>query len=126
MTEQFSQEYIAFIRKAKVLQTLWVPAAGDWVLLTHRGKQEVNCLGTMDDSRDWVEWAKEALEYRHIVWLPTLFQLTRVIEGAGWEWQRTIDGRWLIKTCSDYYTVSAKGDDLLAAAQLAVRAVEEA
>ena len=138
MTEQFSQEYKAFMQsdEAKGLQALWVPAAGDWVLLTHRGEGVPNCLGTMDDRKDWVDWAREALKYRDVTWLPTLFQLIRVIEGAGYDWK--LQGSMRRKG-TRVYSMSAEQDGpdildylseidkdlVLAAAQLAVRAVEE-
>ena len=137
MTEQFSQEYIAYILsdEAKVLQKLWVPAAGDWILLTHRGEQEVNCLGTMDDRKDWAEWAREALKYRDMTWLPTLFQLIGVIEGR---WPRVEMGSYLLDGVRHHWMrglemppktsvgrpIVRETDIMLAAAQLAVRAVE--
>ena len=58
--------------------------SGDWFILTHRGEQEINCVGTMAQDRDWLAWVKEAGKYRDILWLPDLGQLVRMIVDAGW------------------------------------------
>ena len=144
MTEQFSQEYIAFIRKAEAVQALWNLDSyreGDHVWVD--GKVGVVAAY---DSRDFFSdesvrlfavfharlnmplgdpkpgiWAR-----CNLIWLPTLFQLIRVIEGAGWRWQRDMDEKWLIVKGAEYYRAEGwKDGDMLAAAQLAVRAVEE-
>ena len=130
--QQFTQEYIQFILsdKAKALQALWNLASysvGDHVLVGGR-------LGIVADldTRDY--FADEGVRYfaiafdhpnrralgdperevweRHsLTWLPSLFQLLRIIEGAGWRW----------RTVAEQDTVEQA---MLTAAQLAVRAVQ--
>ena len=148
MTEQqFSKEYIDYMQsdEAKVLQALWVPASysvGDYVLVDSR-LGVVAALDTRDHFADegvryfaitfdcpntralgdpeWEVWERHSL-----TWLPTLFQLIRVIEGAGFRWYRRTNETWGIhrEGDADRWEVNAYGDDLLAAAQLAVRAIE--
>ena len=143
MTEQFSQEYKAFMHKAKALQKLWVPGEGDWY--TFLGADRAYLLdypldprlGGVDDD---------------VRWLPTLFQLIRVIEGRWpniqthiWSspyvsvlirvWDENVkeesesDGLHWCRKCRKKepcpHQAWAEGKDLLlAAAQLAVRALE--
>ena len=160
MTEQFSQEYIAFIRKAEGLQALWVPEEGDWIvtedseLMGHDTMLQpyITCLKEDGEggfvtlistsygrSTDYVEEiitegaAPDEIKKR-CAWLPTLFQLIGVIEGANegrthWRIFRMRDGRrkytMTVHTFGKH-EYSVNSDDLmLAAAQLAVRAVEE-
>ena len=148
MTEQFSQEYIAYIRKDKVLQKLWCSdsyTVGDQVLVDGR-VGTVAALDTRDyfadegvryfaisfeypnrralGSPEWEVWERHSL-----TWLPALFQLIGVIEGAGWRWYKRSDGIWGIvndENGEGYRVEGAKyrTDLMLAAAQLAVRAVE--
>ena len=142
MTEQFSQEYKAFMQsdEAKGLQALWVPSIRDVVgvvdcdtvclysvqanyLSEQIGLQDeegqfFGVFGELDELKEW------ALERDYMFWLPTLFQLIRVIEGAG---QRFI---LMSPTETNHYWTLDIGlieyneqDLLLAAAQLAVRAI---
>ena len=130
--QQFTPEYIAFMQsdEAKALQDDCEIVIGSHIVADDGGVAvvtDVHCI--LPEPAEFVAvHMQNGMAFGgcvdDVTWLPTLFQLIRVIEEAGWGWQRTIDGRWLIKTCSDYYTVSAKGDDVFAAAQLAVRAVE--
>ena len=142
MTEQFSQEYIDLIRKAKVLQALWCFGAyrvGDHVWLDGRAG-----VVAAFDSRDHFfnegvryfalffkrldsplgDPKPEIWERRSLVWLPTLFQL---IEIAGDELVEIIapaDGEttWILEGWGCYNI--EERDLMLAAAQLAMRAVE--
>jgi hypothetical protein len=77
----------------------------------------------------------------NFVWLPTLWQLLQIIEGAGWEWHRTAadlemnaNNQIVVKefallamrTGADgtvMREVETGGDTMLAAARLAVRAI---
>ena len=139
MTEQqFTPEYIAFILsdEAKALQALWEPEEGDWFVAT---APYVEVEGD-----DWPEidievgeinsihsaWRMEGGEYKTAgAWLPTLRQLValvertdktlffnRVVNAEGKEpiWQVGFHGGWEI----------FDKDLLLAAAQLAVRAIQ--
>ena len=139
MTEQqFTPEYIEFILsdEAKGLQGLWEPAVGDWCW--HNEHKLSLIYGTdlpASSETDIASISEEGrLHYIYlrpylgdVTWLPTLFQLLCIIEGAGWEWERLRDGKWrlfrkdwLVATlaCDDV------DDDVLAAAKLAVKAVE--
>ena len=139
MTEQFTPEYIAYILKAKALQALWMPAVGDAFLVHATGATEVILDWDARDTGVWTIqlgigagstkhfWTRGTICGPGAVWLPTLFQLIRVIEGAGFHWYRRTNETWGIhrEGDADRWEVNAYGDDLLAAAQLAVRAVEE-
>jgi len=133
MDEQFSPEYIAFMRGAGALQALWVPGAGDRYTFLGADKAYLldypldPRLGGVDDD---------------VRWLPSLFQLLRIIEKAGWRWgaemlterkgpggryteyrigaEREEDKDSLL--CLDNWE---EGDLMLAAAKLAARAVED-
>jgi len=117
MDEQFSQEYIAFMQKAEGLQALWVPEVGD------------RCVDTRwsmvpDLVRSRLDVA--SVQQEGIVWLPSLFQLIRVIEGAGWEWRR-LAGQFMGWPRNSTIQEPIGFDDkdlMLGFAQLAVRAVE--
>ena len=69
MTEQFSPECIEYLLSDDVLQRLWVPGAGDWAW-----NREISAMHLLRDEFDKCETD---------VWLPTLYQLLQVIEGAG-------------------------------------------
>ena len=127
MSEQFSQEYIAYILKAEGLQEhMPIDLSGAWVaIIDDSDIAEIHNLGDrkhgglndlLGDNDSGLRWW----------WLPTLFQLIRVIEGAGFRWYRRTNETWGIhrEGDADRWEVNAYGDDLLAAAQLAVRAVE--
>lgn len=127
MTDQHSLEYIEYMQsdEAKALQR-YVPVdmTGIWVVLTNdSGASGVHNLGDgkhkalndlLGPNDSWLSWW----------WLPTLWQLLRIIEGAG--------VRCIIMAPSEphpYWTVDAglmefnERDLLLAAAQLAVKVV---
>ena len=133
MTEQFSQEYIAYILKAKGLQDKalkeW-PSEGDWVWFD--GKAHL--VRALDKQRARVLVGAAWYKVEDVTWLPTLFQLIRVIEGANegrthWRIFRMRDGRrkytMTVHTFGKHEHNANSDDLLLAAAQLAVRAVEE-
>ena len=141
MTDQFSQEYIDYILKAKALQALWEPAVGDWVygsryerrmhmVIESRTEHEVEVVTGV--GCDGVQTPKTYRNHDGVLWLPTLFQLIRVIEGARywWRWRLAYDGEkryemriGKLKGHGQAWD-SADDDLMLAAAQLAVRAVE--
>ena len=142
MTElQFTPGYIAYILsdEAKVLQAghelkCWDFFVWDGVIYVVTG---VGCDGiyaAKADGRGKASWlnVEEDLSGREL-WLPTLFQLIGVIEGAGWWWRIRV----ALRGDKKYEMAAAKpgvsgfrvrhtieSDLLLAAAQLAVRAVE--
>jgi len=107
--DEHSPKYIAFMQKAKRLQALWVPGAGDWY--TFLGADRAYLLdypldprlGSVDDD---------------VRWLPSLFQLIRIIEGAGWRVEQIMYE--LDK--GTYY--SGLDELMMRAAKLAARAVE--
>ena len=140
--DEHSQEYIAFMQKAKGLQALWVPAVGDflwcnesgfyglWLVvprsddnapfglagLDHSGYFGV--FGELDELRPFAQGIA--------VWLPSLHQLLRVIEGAGWEWRR-LAGKfrgWPRNSTIQGPIGFDDKDLMLGFAQLAARAVE--
>jgi len=92
MTEH-SQEYIAFMQKAEALQALWVPGAGDWawadedikavLLVNIWPPQRKGGLATIEAAVYGEEVGPCSYEFieGEITWLPSLFQLIRVIEG---------------------------------------------
>ena len=172
MTEQqFTPEYIAYMQsdEAKALQALWVPAVCDWCVATD--KVAAQGLGyvarwqvpddsgshrttwvvvvTPDSGTGYISGGSQARIRENFVWLPTLFQLIRVIEGAGYVWERRVASSTIGDKCSPsgglmlvpkrwaWFAFRAEeiklplkaeeedGQTLLAAAQLAVRAVEE-
>ena len=125
--QQFSEEYIDYMQsdEAKALRALWVPAVGDWVADKWPHKTYVELIG--ESPCDFT--VGDISEPPHNVesfWLPTLFQLIRVIEGAGWEWRRSGENLlgWPRKRPSKLAVFDHK-DLLLAAAQLAVRVVAD-
>ena len=135
MTEQFSQEYIAFMQsdEAKALQALWEPKQWDVVW-----DEETESIGTLlsvsgpivfvnfrDTDGGWLRNVN-----KEVVWLPMLFQLLGVIEGAGVHLQIIAprrdypgDDTWVV--AGDRVGQSSFDKDLmLAAAKLAVKVVE--
>ena len=118
MGEQFSPDYIEYMQsdEAKRLQQGREFGIGDWYIPRPDRPEPQLIKNRLDMSCRDVRWIK----------LFTLFQLIRVIEGAGWRWQRDMDEKWLIVKGAEYYRAEGwKDGDMLAAAQLAVRAVEE-
>jgi hypothetical protein len=124
MTDQFSPEYIEFVRKAKCLQDEWRPKAGDTVLAQ---PWEITGL-------EWwsapAQQVGELEEDGELFWLPTLWDLLQIIEGAGCTWERD-EEEWTLWGPGDNTYASAAewldendNDDMLAAAKLAVRALE--
>jgi len=113
MDEQFSQEYIAFMLsdEAKVLREKWEPKEGD------RFAMGDSYIGLVSHS-----WGRICTG---TVWLPSLFQLIRIIEGAGWEWRRFggLFLGWPHKPPTQEPIGFDDKDIMLAAAQLAARAV---
>ena len=114
MDEQFSREYIAFMLsdEAKVLREKWEPKEGD------RFAMGDSYIGLVSHS-----WGRICTG---TAWLPSLFQLIRIIESAGYTWERLTE-EWrlyrnhrLVFSLGTTYTIG----DMLAAAQLAARAVE--
>ena len=67
--DEYSQAYKDFMRGAEALQALWEPGVGDWHL-TQYGKVDL-IRNNLDIACRRPEW----------LWLPSLFQLIRVIEG---------------------------------------------
>jgi len=144
MTEQmFSQEYIAYILsdEAKALQgqrpalsfgdRVWI--LGDasvgivkqvWTSSSRSIRASYDVMAPDLGGPTIFEGLRE-----DFAWLPTLFQLIGVIEGAGWEWSRN-PGIWqawkptaVHGTASEWTTIRDT-EDMLAAAQLAVRSME--
>jgi len=139
MDEQFSPEYIAFMRGAGALQALWVPKAGDWawadedikavLLVNIWPPQRKGGLATIEAAVYGEELGPCSYEFieGEITWLPSLFQLIRVIEGAGYTWERLTE-EWNLyrnrRLVFSLDTTCPTIGDMLAAARLAVRAVE--
>ena len=143
--QQFTPEYIAFMQsdEARALQRLWEPAVGDVFLVHATGATEV-ILGW--DARDTGVWTIQlgigAGSTKHFwtrgticgpgaVWLPTLWQLLRIIEGAEGVWELQANVMWPGRPDGERYRASvcdrklSYGTDLLlATAKLAVKAVE--
>ena len=133
MTEQFSQEYIEFMQsdEAKVLQAghelkcwdffVW---EGEIYVVTGLGCDGI--YAAKADGRGKASWlnAEEDLSGREL-WLPILSQLIGVIEGAGWEWRRFagLFLGWPHKPPIEEPVGFDDKDIMLAAAQLAVRAI---
>ena len=138
MAEQFSDEYRAYMQsdKAAALQNGHQWDIGDWIywyspadLDKWRTEKEIVCL-TIDDVQDM-----EVIDGNYW-WLPTLFQLIRMIEGSGYfdgsEAARTFEIIGPSWDFPDWYIGDQEGivyytdkDLMLAAAQMAVRAIEE-
>jgi len=131
MDEQFSQEYIAFMQKAKALQALWVPGAGDWYLYldtTRSMSPELVTGMTHAVVRDLKSRAK-------VRWLPSLCQLIRIIEGAGWDWKAeryhtrvSSQARYWVYAQNhalELYEDEISIDLMLATAKVAARVLEE-
>jgi len=121
--EQFSPEYIRFLQsdEAKALQGLWKPRIGDWAY----GSGVVHLRYKID--RDGSYFATESGESTflgQLHWLPTLQQLLQIIERAGWDWSRLDDGTWRIHKPGYGTHEEWHLPDMLAAAKLAVRALE--
>jgi len=126
MTEQqFTPEYIEFMRgdEAKVLQQVWKPRWGDFV----HGGGMVHVR--YKDDLEGTHYATESggLAYLgYFCWLPTLYDLLRIIEEVEWEWRKTAEHLIgyprahpsKVEFCDDK-------DLMLAAAKLAVRALTE-
>ena len=142
MTErQFTPEYIAYMQsdEAKALQALWKPAVGDWVygsryerrmhmVIESRTEHEVEVVTGV--GCDGVQTPKTYRNHDGVLWLPTLFQLIRVIEGATDQWSierypSTVSDNLQVWIRGIGFSAVPGSDLLLAAAQLAVRAVEE-
>jgi len=140
--DEHSQEYIAFMQKAEALQALWVPGVGDFIWCGEQGfyglwiivpRSEDNSpfgLAGLDHSGFFGVFS-DLDELRPFVrgigvWLPSLHDLLRIIEGAGVRWYRRTNETWGIhrEGDADRWEVNAYGDDMLAAAKLAARAVE--
>jgi len=148
--DEHSQEYIAFMQKAEALQALWVPGVGDFIWCGEQGfyglwiivpRSEDNSpfgLAGLDHSGFFGVFS-DLDELRPFVrgigvWLPSLHDLLRIIEGAGWHWEK--HGPALVAArClgyhedtdeHEYQTIREDIDDdlMLAAAKLAARAVE--
>ena len=139
MDEQFSQAYKDFILsdEAKGLQppNEWSP--GDYVYWDG----DVHLVVATDpgvDSIDLIRLYRAGNPSWRIRWerrhkwtrLPTLWQLLRIIEGAGWEWRKfagLVYG-WPIdpnaKINAEYPVSFDDKDLMLAAAKVAARAVE--
>ena len=125
--QQFSKEYIAFMQsdEAKALQKGREFGIGDWYIPRPERPEPQLIKNRLDMSCRDVRWIK----------LFTLFQLIRVIEGAGWRvsMRSPVHGvpgrdRWMVMGTPPSGSARAEihNDDLLlAAAQLAVRAVED-
>jgi len=150
--DEYSPEYIAFMQKAEALQALWVPGEGDWIvtedpeLMGHDTMLQpyITCLKEDGEggfvtlistsygrSTDYVEeiiteGAVPDEIKKRCAWLPSLFQLIGVIEGAGWEWRR-FGGLFLGWPRNSTLQGPIGFDDkdlMLGFAQLAARAVE--
>jgi len=153
----FRPEYIKFILsdEAKVLQKLWKPRVRD-VFTMRDGDGALGMVVCASEpfgtvklwridwfwlSPDWgLEWDDSAISETvggkndAKVWLPTLWQLVKMIEGTGYRVGFSTDYEsatrleylyWLSAQCAGLPYVDAKSTDLmLAAAKLAVRAVE--
>lgn len=132
VTDQFSQEYIDYILsdEAKALQERDGWQLGDWCY------DQVTTQVLLVSHSDGKMYASD-------IWLPTLWDLVRIIEGAGWDW--TVMSGWTsndegfyqlqsgkaTEACAhtrdsyDWHTVESgeQSDVMLAAAKLAVRAL---
>ena len=138
--EQFSQKYIDYIRGVKVLQDPHPVGVGEWRVFTTSYKDDRPWIVTKgeefglivegmyaDGSQVSCLYARERSR-----WLPTLWQLVQIIEGAGYHWSRWFDGSMSMLRCDadgeEYDTVgpTQETDTMLAAAKLAAKALEEA
>ena len=141
--DEHSQEYIAFMQKAEALQALWVPGVGDFIWCGEQGfyglwiivpRSEDNSpfgLAGLDHSGFFGVFS-DLDELRPFVrgigvWLPSLFQLIRIIEGAGCSWERLPGCEWILydRILRERATV-IEDDDMLAAAKLAAREIGRA
>lgn len=123
MTDRFSNDYIKFILSDEVLQRGHVWGNGDWFV--HRETKQIGLLAM--DPDDEIMFVKEEA----IDWLPTLSDLLGMIEGAGCKYRlgSSGGGGYIAVAVKDepktpIYSARAE-DEQLAAAKLAVRAVEE-
>ena len=137
MTEQqFTPEYRAYMQsdEAKRLQDAHLVELGEWRVLmpvfgmdhpwfvTKGDEYGLSVEGTRADGHKVAcLYARERSR-----WLPTLFQLIGVIEGAGFRWYHRTNGTWGIhrEGDADRWEMNDKQGDMFAAAKLAVKAVE--
>lgn len=154
-TNQFSQEYIDYILSddAKALQEVWrrdgvsegddcVGTNGDTsglrgIVHRHRLKMTDGGMATgfaVSENLDGIlHWYCN--KDKHIpedwAWLPSLHDLLRIIEGAGWQWSRS-PAHWeawrpasaAIGDAVKEWAIIEDTEDMLAAARLAVRAIK--
>jgi len=136
MTDQFSEAYLEYLKtdRARVLQKV-LPRQGEGVWFTERSQ---NLSQTK-----WMEWSEPSVlsqdepdyildyeDYEDMEFLivPTFRQLIGIIKGAGYDWAKDVNGAWTgfddrdspPKTIRSYSAT----DDMLAAAHLAVKALE--
>lgn len=151
MTNQFSQEYIDYILsdEAKALQKKWEPQVRDAVAnvlstpyilsvqLDNICEQTVlqdedgQFSGTFDDIDELGEWVCRTT---YVAWLPALYDLLQIIEGAGYEWKlETLVRRDVVGLCyyayiqnyeTETYFDTIEHEVMLAAAKLAVKALK--
>ena len=131
MTNQFTPEYIQYILsdEAKGLQEL-LSRSGEGVWFIECCQDDLvsgewSKPHVLDEDNPTYILHYEDYEDMEFVIVPTLFDLISIIEGAGWRWQRDMDGKWLIVKGAEYHRADGwKDGDMLAAAKLAERAVE--
>lgn len=155
MTDQFSQEYTDYVLsdEAKALQEKWEPGVGDWLIFNaneycHR-MDAGNHIATVCEvlergaglhwgfhvrdtspSKGWGPHRLVSAKGQDACWLPTLWDLLQIIEGAGWEWSRK-PGRWdawkptEVPLTASSWSMVENTEDMLAAAKLAVKALKD-
>lgn len=149
MPDQFSSEYVDYILsdEAKALQEKWEPRIRDVFIIRDGGGAQFLVVGTLAPEHPFKHWlvdyvylspygpdsgelvTADARISDRTVWLPTLHDLLRIIEGAGWEWSRN-PGIWQawrptpVRGTADKWATIKNTEDLLSAAKLAVRALE--
>ena len=135
MPDQFSSEYIDYMFSdgAEVLQGKWSPKIGDCFVATEVF-EEVYSDGLLEVEPGMVEllhgsWSLYDQTPQEVGrWLPTLWDLLRIIEGAGWEWSHN-PGIWQawkptpVRGTAEKWASIKDTEDMLSAAKLAVKAL---
>jgi len=132
--DEHSQEYISFMcsDEAACLHKQWQRRGvhkGDWVwdAGTEAGKVRLVTSVTSTESSAGVSfiidgWAKRWTA--EVTWLPSLFQLIRIIEGAGGDYTLTKSGAsYCLESHAERRAIEGT-DIMLKFARLAARAVE--